>query len=31
MLILGYTDSTVYALTYDESEFKMYILQLISN
>ena len=31
MLILSYIDSTVAALTKDESEFKMYIVQSISN
>ena len=31
MLILCYTDSTVSALTKDESVFKMYIVQLICN
>ena len=31
MLILYYIDSTVVALTKDESEFKMYIVQSISN
>ena len=30
MLILCYIDSTVAALTKDESEFKMYIVQSIS-
>ena len=31
MLILYYIDSTIAALTKDESEFKMYIMQSISN
>ena len=31
MLILYYIDSTVAALTMDESEFKIYIVQSISN
>ena len=31
MLILYYIDSTVAALTMDEAEFKIYIVQSISN